>query len=400
MVESPQPVEFDCFISYVASEGGHFASALASELTSLEQKVWIDETQILIGDSIRQAIDAGIARSRSGVVLISPSFLERQWPASELDALIQMRASNGNPVFPVLFEVNIDEVKARSPLLASIRAASFTEGARAIAEQIAQQLSRRSADEVPTRGALAPAVIVAAALEGWGESETEVATKWAAAPHFDIRAVQLDGGSGRLADLKERMHSASQRSNGQLWPMFQHMTSETARWNSSGFFFSGLTDQYWHIRPNGDFFFSSSRVNWYQAEGRVGFGFQMALYWIAQALIFASRLSRLPERESGHWRFTIAMRNAEGMALVADHRGGTLSLDHKASQPEIEEAFEFRFPTSRAEIVTALSGIVNSMFWPFTVSGDAPLPTGLSARTLESIAGANQFWEDCWLAED
>ena len=71
-----------------------------------------------VGDSLRQRIDAGIARSRFGLVVISPSFFGKGWTNYELDGLITMQVSGKQVLLPVWHDISRDDVVAVSPSLA------------------------------------------------------------------------------------------------------------------------------------------------------------------------------------------------------------------------------------------------------------------------------------------
>jgi TIR domain len=66
--------------------------------TGLEAKgisVWIDQSELKVGDSIHGAIDAALRQSRFGVVLLSPKFFEKSWPRRELSALAALADVEG-----------------------------------------------------------------------------------------------------------------------------------------------------------------------------------------------------------------------------------------------------------------------------------------------------------------
>jgi len=42
----------------------------------------------LLETALRQSIDRGLAKSRFGIVVVSPSFLQKDWPRRELDGLV------------------------------------------------------------------------------------------------------------------------------------------------------------------------------------------------------------------------------------------------------------------------------------------------------------------------
>jgi hypothetical protein len=113
-------------------------------------EVWYDETQLRIGDSLRQKIDAGLARSRFGLVVVSHSFFAKNWPQYELDGLVSLEMAGRQRILPVWHEITKDEVLDYSPSLAdkvALSTATYT------VEEIAQEI----ADVVggPNSGAVA-----------------------------------------------------------------------------------------------------------------------------------------------------------------------------------------------------------------------------------------------------
>jgi TIR domain/Domain of unknown function (DUF1883) len=72
--------EFDVFISHAAEDKRAVVRPLDEALEARGVKVWFDEFELRIGDSLRRRIDFGIARSRFGLVVLSPSFFAKNWP--------------------------------------------------------------------------------------------------------------------------------------------------------------------------------------------------------------------------------------------------------------------------------------------------------------------------------
>lgn len=109
---------FDVFISHATEDKDAVVRPLANELRELGLEVWYDEFEMRIGDSLRRRIDQGIARSRFGIVVLSPSFFAKQWPQYELDGLVTLSISGKQILLPLWHEVSFDEVAAYSPSLA------------------------------------------------------------------------------------------------------------------------------------------------------------------------------------------------------------------------------------------------------------------------------------------
>lgn len=71
---------YDLFISHASEDKDAVARPLAETLKALGFSVWFDEDVLEIGDSLRRSIDAGVARSRYGVVVLSRAFFNKPWP--------------------------------------------------------------------------------------------------------------------------------------------------------------------------------------------------------------------------------------------------------------------------------------------------------------------------------
>jgi histidyl-tRNA synthetase len=59
------------FISHASEDKESVAIPLADALRRAGLKVWLDKSELTIGDSLRASIDARLSESRFGVVIIS-----------------------------------------------------------------------------------------------------------------------------------------------------------------------------------------------------------------------------------------------------------------------------------------------------------------------------------------
>jgi hypothetical protein len=109
---------YDLFVSYAAEDKSDVTGPLVRWLIALGLKVWYDESALMIGDSLRRSIDAGLVNSRFGVVIISPSFLRKRWTAYEFDSLVARELEADKVILPIWHNVSKDEVLRFSPKLA------------------------------------------------------------------------------------------------------------------------------------------------------------------------------------------------------------------------------------------------------------------------------------------
>lgn len=134
-------MDYDIFISHASEDKDSVARPLALALKQLGYSIWYDEFTLKLGDSLRRSIDAGLARSRFGVVVLSPAFLQKNWPQYELDGLVQRENIQGQKVIlPVWHNIDCIAVAAYSPSLADRVAASSAAGINVVADKIADAL--------------------------------------------------------------------------------------------------------------------------------------------------------------------------------------------------------------------------------------------------------------------
>jgi TIR domain len=128
----------DVFISHASEDKQEIARPLSDALSKLGCDVWYDEFQLKLGDSLRRSIDKGLANSRFGVVILSPSFFAKNWPQYELDGLVQREMAGGKVILPIWHKVSKNEVLSYSPSLADKLAMST---AQYTIEELAQSIN-------------------------------------------------------------------------------------------------------------------------------------------------------------------------------------------------------------------------------------------------------------------
>lgn len=139
---SESPVKFDAFISHATEDKEDLVRPLAEALISDGHKIWYDEFQLKVGDSLRRSIDRGLAASRFGIVILSPSFFAKQWPQYELDGLVSKEIEGGKVILPIWHKVSKAEVMSYSPSLADKMALNtVTSTVAELAEALADVLN-------------------------------------------------------------------------------------------------------------------------------------------------------------------------------------------------------------------------------------------------------------------
>ncbi len=95
-------VNFDVFFCY-AQKDRDVVTALAQSLTECGLRIWLNDKQIDIGDSVRDTIAQGLEQSRFLVVCLSRHFNDSFWRRADYEPLLQQILTTRNAtVLPVL----------------------------------------------------------------------------------------------------------------------------------------------------------------------------------------------------------------------------------------------------------------------------------------------------------
>ena len=139
----PPPTEtggetYDVFISHASEDKDDLVRPLANALIDESLSVWYDEMTLRIGDSLRQKIDRGLANSRVGLVVLSPSFIAKGWTNYELDGIVTRTVSGEQVLLPIWHNITKQQVVDYSPSLADkVARSTATHTISEIASEIA-----------------------------------------------------------------------------------------------------------------------------------------------------------------------------------------------------------------------------------------------------------------------
>lgn len=108
----------DVFLCHAWDDRKGAAKELHDLLESKGVSVWFSEKDVFLGSSLLREIDKGLAKSRVGIVLVTPSFLKRVKGEGiadkELSALLAR-----DLLVPIVHNTTFDALREVSPLLGS-----------------------------------------------------------------------------------------------------------------------------------------------------------------------------------------------------------------------------------------------------------------------------------------
>lgn len=135
----------DVFLCHAWDDRKDAAKELHDLLEARGVSVWFSEKDVLLGSPLLREIDKGLAKSRVGIVLVTPAFLKRLAGAGiaekELSALLAR-----DLLVPVIHNTTYEELRDVSPLLGSRSGLStgeepMAELAAKLAELVAPELN-------------------------------------------------------------------------------------------------------------------------------------------------------------------------------------------------------------------------------------------------------------------
>lgn len=138
-----ESVRWDFFICHASEDKDAIAKPLADSLRGSGLAVWYDEFSLSLGDSLRESIDQGLAKSRFGIVILSPHFFEKHWTKQELNGLAAREVSGAKVILPVWHRIGPKEVRELSPMLADRVAVSTDQGLADVVEKILDAATRK-----------------------------------------------------------------------------------------------------------------------------------------------------------------------------------------------------------------------------------------------------------------
>jgi hypothetical protein len=118
---------WDVFVSHASADKQAAVLPLVQALQRSGVRVWLDAFEIGLGDGLRKKIDEGLGNCRFGLLVLSQAFFAKRWPNDELDALYS------KPLIPVLYGIDVEQLRAWSPLLAGKLVVSLDGGVDAVA---------------------------------------------------------------------------------------------------------------------------------------------------------------------------------------------------------------------------------------------------------------------------
>lgn len=141
----PSRKKYDVFISHANKDKLSYVNDLYSVLSDLGIEIFYDSKVLSWGDKWKDVILNGTEQSEFAIIVISKNFFGREWTEKELNTFLEQENTSGQKiVLPLLYNVTIDQLKAKYPALEEIQAISTSDYTKEqIAILFAQELIKR-----------------------------------------------------------------------------------------------------------------------------------------------------------------------------------------------------------------------------------------------------------------
>lgn len=137
----PRAKTYDLFLCHAWDDRRGTATELHDLLEAEDVSVWFSERDIVLGQPFMREIDKGLAKTRIGLVLITPALLRRVESGGVSEKELSELLSR-DLLIPVAHGVTYDEIRSVSPLLGSRHGLSTEEDSMEdIAKKIAELIA-------------------------------------------------------------------------------------------------------------------------------------------------------------------------------------------------------------------------------------------------------------------
>lgn len=108
----------DVFLCHAWDDRGKAAKELHDLLESRGVSVWFSEKDVALGTPLLREIDKGLAKSRVGIVLVTPALLRRIQDQGIADKELSVLLAR-DQLIPIVHETTYEALREVSPMLAS-----------------------------------------------------------------------------------------------------------------------------------------------------------------------------------------------------------------------------------------------------------------------------------------
>jgi len=134
--------DYDAFISHAVEDKIQSANELCAKLERAGLRIWYSGKELGVGDSIEKTIENGLHRSRYGIVILSPTYLAKNWTIREFYTLLSREIEQRKVILPVLYNITVDDLRNKDLLMADRFAVNADRGIDYVVDRLVSEIRK------------------------------------------------------------------------------------------------------------------------------------------------------------------------------------------------------------------------------------------------------------------
>jgi hypothetical protein len=140
----PANYTYDVFISHAVEDKIPLANELAARLEQEGLKVWYSSEALRVGSSITQTVHDGLDNSRYGIVILSKTYLSKNWTLREFFELLARHREGTKVILPVLLDVTPKDLAEKDLTMADLFAVRADRGIDHVVKTLLKEIRQET----------------------------------------------------------------------------------------------------------------------------------------------------------------------------------------------------------------------------------------------------------------
>jgi hypothetical protein len=140
--------EYDAFISHAVEDKIPIANALCARLEQAGLKIWYSGRELRVGDRLTQTIEEGLAKSRFGIVVLSPTYLAKMWTLREFYSLLSRENDGRKIILPVLYDITPSQLAQKDLTMAEMWSVKAEKGVDHVVDVLLKEIRKIREEDI------------------------------------------------------------------------------------------------------------------------------------------------------------------------------------------------------------------------------------------------------------
>lgn len=133
--------EYDAFISHAVEDKLPIANELCARLEKAGLKIWYSGRELRVGDRLTQTIEEGLAKSRFGIVILSPTYVSKMWTLREFYSLLSREKEDYKVILPILYDITPEQLAQKDLTMAELFSLRAEKGMDYLVDVLMREIS-------------------------------------------------------------------------------------------------------------------------------------------------------------------------------------------------------------------------------------------------------------------